>query len=64
MVCALDPLRDAGIEYYRRLQAAGCRARLVCCPSVHGCFTLQAILPDARRAFDDSLEQLQLLLAG
>jgi acetyl esterase/lipase len=64
MVCAFDPLRDAGITYFRRLQAAGCRARLVCCPSVHGCFTLQSMLPDARRAFDDSLQQLQLLLAA
>jgi acetyl esterase/lipase len=63
MVCALDPLRDAGIKYFQRLQEAGCRARLVHCLSVHGSFTLQHVLPEARRAFDECVQQLQLLLA-
>jgi acetyl esterase/lipase len=62
MVCDLDPLRDAGIKYFQRLQACGCRAALVRCPSVHGAFTLQDILPEARQAFDDCLLQLRELL--
>jgi acetyl esterase/lipase len=62
MVCALDPLRDAGIAYAQRLQAAGCSARLVHCPSVHGSFTLQAMLPEACQAFDECVRQLQQLL--
>ena len=62
MVCDLDPLRDAGIKYFQRLKACGCRAALVRCPSVHGSFTLQDILPEARRAFDECLLQLRQLM--
>lgn len=62
MVCDLDPLRDAGIKFFQRLQACGCRARLVRCSSVHGSFTLQRVLPEASRAFADCMEQLQQLL--
>ena len=58
MVCELDPLRDAGIKYFQRLQESGCRAYLVRCPSVHGSFTLQLLLPEARQAFDACLEKL------
>jgi hypothetical protein len=36
---------------------------LVHCASVHGSFTLQAMLPEARQAFDECVRQLQLLLA-
>jgi acetyl esterase/lipase len=64
MVCELDPLRDAGIKYFQRLQACGCRSALVQCPSVHGAFTLQDILPEARQAFDECLLQLHELLKG
>jgi hypothetical protein len=62
MVCELDPLRDEGIKYFQRLQECGCRAYLVRCPSVHGSFTLQRLLPDARQAFDACLHKLQLAM--
>jgi acetyl esterase/lipase len=62
MVCELDPLRDAGIKYVQRLQESGCRAYLVRCPSVHGSFTLQQLLPEPRQAFDDCLQKLQLAM--
>ena len=50
-----DPTRDATEEYARRLEAAGNTVELARYDSVmHGFFTMPALVPEARRALDQT----------
>ncbi len=60
----LDPLRDEGEAYARRLQQAGVDCRMVRCPGVlHSFMAMARVLPLAGQAFDTVCADLRERLA-
>jgi acetyl esterase len=64
LTAGFDPLRDEGMAYAEKLQAAGVEARHHCVAgSVHGFFSFGGVFPHARRAVDEAVYALRAAFA-
>ncbi|HWQ39631.1 MAG TPA: alpha/beta hydrolase [Burkholderiales bacterium] len=60
LVAGYDPLRDEGVEYAKRLIAAGNRVRLTSYEGmIHGFYLMGGAVDAAKRAVDESAEMLR-----
>ncbi len=65
VVCEYDPLRDEGVAYAERLQAAGVPVRLSEYQGmIHGFFRLGSVIDRARDVLDESALALRDALSG
>jgi acetyl esterase len=59
----LDPLRDEGIEFSKRLESAGNQLIYKNYPSlIHGFLLMQGFLPEARQAIQEIAEAVKQFL--